>query len=128
VAVVVLLGCGSRAVDTPIDCALPANRFVAQYDRFAHVGECEQMKSSKREPLQFSRGQYVPEISGLASCNTTQTGCAIVVLCISSVINARLDFEGTLAEDGRQLDGVATLTGSYGGCSRVDYMVSAFAE
>lgn len=78
--------------------------------------------------MKFVDGSFVSPVTGLVKCVTTQSDCELKVTCTTLVISARMDFAGTLSQDGAMLTGTAVLKGTYEGCSSVRYDVSALLD
>ena len=89
-------------------------------------GSCARAKARSFDRYDFdSSGAFVSHLDPLVSCRTDQEDCRITIHCSTNVIDAKADFAGNLSRDGSELDGTATFSGQYQGCTRVVYRVIA---
>jgi hypothetical protein len=115
-------------VDAPQGCPVIAGAFHADYTLLETQGNCARAKATSTDPMKFIDGSFVSPVTGLIKCLTTQSDCALSVICTTLVISARMDFAGTLSQDGAMLTGTAVLKGTYDGCSSLSYDVSALLD
>jgi hypothetical protein len=109
-------------------CPQVAGKFVA-HGHLAHsTGTCGSTPSRPWIELQFTDGALQSPFGTLLSCTTSQADCAISVMCTPNFMKGEVVFDGMLSQDGSTLQGIATATGNYQGCSSVTYNVSVYSE
>ena len=109
-------------------CPQVRGRYSASYKLLESSGSCDQARPFAFQELEFNHNGFVSPLGELTRCSTSQVDCAVNVSCTTQIINARLDFSGSLTPDARALRGTAVLEGAYAGCFKVVYQVRAFAD
>jgi hypothetical protein len=130
-AAVVAVGCGSAPQEPPPPesrCPRISGKFTATTTLMETQGSCGDAKATSVDPMEFDAQGFVSPVGDLAECATHQADCTLAVVCTTGLINARLEFSGTLSTDGRELHGTAVFAGSFRGCSRVVYALRAVAS
>jgi hypothetical protein len=123
-AVLAASGC-QGTVDAPPTCPVVDGVFKANSTLRDSVGTCEQAKAHSYDQFTFKKGRFVSPLEGVVACTTVQADCSVTVKCKAAVVKATADFDGTLAEDGSGLTGLATFLGRYQGCDSISYDVDA---
>jgi hypothetical protein len=125
---VVAASCGSGMSFKGDTCPRVKGKFTAGLTLLEKDDGCNQALSFTTDRFEFSEKGFVSPLGDLTRCTTDQADCSVTVACTTRLIDARLDFDGELSPDSQRLSGTVTFAGSYNGCHKVVYRVSAFAE